>query len=53
MGRPTDDPKTHELKIRMSDSYMVKLDFCQKELGLTRVDVIRKGIDKVFEELKH
>lgn len=52
MGRPTDDPKNHELKIRMSDAYMAKLQVCQKKTGLTRADVIRKGIDLVCQELE-
>ena len=52
MGRPTNDLKNHELKIRMSDSYMEKLSFCQQETGMTRVDVIRKGIDEVYQKLK-
>lgn len=52
MGRPTDDKKNHELKIRMSDKYMEKLAYCQEKTGLTRVDVIRKGIDKIYDELK-
>lgn len=52
MGRPTDDKKNHELKIRMSDKYMEKLAYCQDKTGLTRADVIRKGIDILFEKLQ-
>ncbi len=52
IGRPTNDPKTHELKIRMSDKYMEKLKYCQNQTGMTRVDIIRQGIDKVYLELK-
>ena len=52
MGRPTTDPKTHELKIRMSDKYMEKLEYCQSQTGMTRVDIIRMGIDKVYQELQ-
>lgn len=51
MGRPTNDLKNHELKIRMSDSYMDKLKFCQDKTGQTRVDIIRKGIDMVYDYL--
>lgn len=52
IGRPTTDLKNHELKIRMSDSYMEKLAFCQQKTGMTRADVIRKGIDEVYQKLK-
>lgn len=51
MGRPTDDKKTHEIKIRMSDKYMEKLAYCQEKTGLTRADIIRKGIDEIYERL--
>lgn len=49
-GRPTDDPKIHERKIRFSDRDMEKLDYCCKVLGLTKSDVIRKGIDRLYQE---
>ena len=52
MGRPTDDLKNHELKIRMSDSYMEKMKFCQEKTGKTRADIIRLGIDILYEKLK-
>lgn len=51
MGRPTDDLKNHELKIRMSDAYMKKMEYCQRETGKTRADVIRTGIDMLYEKL--
>lgn len=51
MGRPTNDYKNHELKIRMSDNYMDKLKFCQDKTGQTRSDIIRKGIDMVYDYL--
>ena len=37
----------------MSDKYMEKLAYCQKKTGLTRADVIRFGIDKIYDELKN
>ncbi len=52
-GRPpSKDPKTHETRIRMSDSDIMKLEYCCNQTGLTKADVIRKGIDKVYKELK-
>lgn len=51
-GRPpSENPKTHNTRIRMSDSDIKKLEYCCKTLGLTKADVIRKGIEKVYEEL--
>lgn len=51
-GRPTTDPKCHETRIRLSDEELRKLNVCCVKTGLTKADVIRKGIDKVYEETK-
>lgn len=51
-GRPTSEPKKHETRIRMSDKDIEKLDFCCKKTGMTKADVIRMGIEKVYNELK-
>lgn len=52
MGRPTDNPKTNNYRIRMTDEELSKLEECCRETGLSKADVIRLGIDKVYEELK-
>ena len=52
LGRPTDDPKINAIKLRLSDAYMDKIKFCQDKTGMTRADVIRRGVDKLYEELK-
>lgn len=49
-GRPTDDPKPHERKIRFSDGDLERLDYCAEGLGLSRAEVIRQGIKQVYEE---
>lgn len=52
-GRPpSKDPKIHETRIRMSDNDIEKLDYCCQKTGLTKADIIRRGIEKVYEELK-
>ena len=51
-GRPTDNPKRHETRIRMSDDDIEKLDYCCKVTGLTKADVIRKGIREVYKKVK-
>lgn len=51
-GRPTDDPKKHNTRIRMSDDDVYILDYCCAITGMSKADVIRKGIRKVYEELK-
>ena len=50
MGRPTNSPKTNNYRIRMTDEELRKLEFCCERTGLSKADVIRLGIDKVYTE---
>jgi len=50
-GRPpSDNPKSHETRVRMSDGDIEKLDYCCKVLGLTKAEIIRQGIEKMYHE---
>lgn len=49
-GRPTDDPKILRLELRLSDKDAEKLDFCCKVFNLTKAEVLRRGLDKVYQE---
>ena len=51
-GRPTDDPKNLSTRIRLSEKDIQKLNYCTKETGKTKAEIIRQGIDKVYSELK-
>ncbi len=51
-GRPTTDPKKHETRIRMSDEDVRLLEYCAEKLGMTKADVIRKGIREVYAKVK-
>ena len=51
MGRPTENPKGHYTGIRLSDDEVKKIDFCMKKTGMTKTDVLRKGIDLVYQEI--
>lgn len=50
-GRPTKDPKKHETRIRMSDREIEMLETCCEKTGMTKADVIRKGIELVYKEV--
>ena len=50
MGRPTDSPKTNNYRIRMTDEELRKLELCCERTGLSKADVIRLGINKVYME---
>ncbi len=52
IGRPTQSPKTHNTRIRLSDEDIAKLEYCKEATGMTYADIIRKGIEKVYTELK-
>lgn len=51
-GRPTTDPKGNRESFRLSDSDTEKLKYCIEKTGMKKVDVVRKGIDLVYKELK-
>ena len=51
-GRPpSKDPKKNDTRIRLSDSEAQKLEYCAKETGMTKADIIRKGINMVYAEV--
>lgn len=53
MGRPlSDNPKNGTLRIRVDMTTLEKLDECSKALNTTRSDVVRKGIEKIHDDLK-
>lgn len=52
MGRPTDNPATNQLRIRLSDKDLEMLNECSEVLELTKSDVVRLGIKKVFEGIQ-
>lgn len=51
-GRPpSKDPKRNDTRIRLTDSQAEKLELCSEITGMTKADVIRKGIDMVYAEV--
>ena len=51
-GRPTDEPKNLSTRIRLSQNDRDKLEYCCKKTGKKKSEIIRKGIDKVYNEIK-
>ena len=52
MGRPpSNNPKSETLRIRVDSDTIKKLDECSLALDTNRSDVVRKGIDKVYDDL--
>ena len=52
MGRPTSNPKINRIELRLSDNDIDKLNLCTEMTGLSKSEVIRLGIDKVYTEIK-
>ena len=51
-GRPPSrDPKRNDTRRRLTDSEAEKLQYCSEKTGLTKADIIRKGIDLVYAEV--
>ena len=52
LGRPvSENPKDKTVKIRMNSAEIKVLDDCAKKLNLSRSDVIRLGIKKIYADL--
>lgn len=51
-GRPTDDPKTLNTRIRLSEEDVQRLEFCVQATGMKKSEIIRKGIKEVYDRLK-
>ncbi len=51
-GRPPkDDSRENQYRLRMSNEELRKLEVCCKKTGLSKADVIRKGIEKIYKEV--
>lgn len=50
-GRPTQDKKDKRFEIRLSSETYETLEECSKKLGITKAQVVHKGIALVKEEI--
>ncbi|MCX4304077.1 MAG: ribbon-helix-helix domain-containing protein [Clostridia bacterium] len=51
-GRPTNNPKKHEIRIRMSDEDIEILKHCCKITGKNQSEIIRQGIREIYAKVK-
>ena len=51
MGRPTDNPKDISLKVRLDKDTAEKLDECVRILDVSKAEVVRQGVQKVYGDL--
>lgn len=52
LGRPKGITKNIQTRIRLSEEEAEKLEFCSKTMNLSKTEIIRIGIDKVYKEIK-
>ncbi|WP_411735195.1 CopG family transcriptional regulator [Paenibacillus sp. M2] len=53
MGRPkSDKPKSRTIEIRVDKEIMNKLDISAEKLNTNRSDIVRKGIEKIYDDLQ-
>ena len=50
--RFTDNPKNTMLRVRLDDETVEKLNDCAESLNTSKSEVVRIGIDKVYNETK-
>lgn len=51
MGRPTTNPRTNQLRIRLSDNELQLLEKCCAETGMNKTEVVVKGIELIYSEI--
>ncbi len=51
-GRPTNDPKNLSTRIRLSENDIERLNYCSEKTGKKKSEIIREGIEKVYNEIK-
>ena len=51
-GRPTDNPKKTRFEVRLSDDDIAKLEYCYQQTGLSKAEILRKGLELVYQSLK-
>lgn len=52
MGRPTDNPRTKFVGIRLTKDEKEMLDYCMENLGLSISDIVRNGIREIYRKRK-
>ena len=52
MGRPTNNPRNKILEIILNEEEDKKLKECSEKLSLTKTDVLMKGLDEVYKQIK-
>ena len=52
MGRPTDNPREERLGFRVSEEESEMIKYCMEKSDMSKSDILRLGIRKVYAEVK-
>ena len=51
-GPHPEKPLEHDLKVRVDTETLEKIEFCKEKLQITRSEVLRKGAQKLYDDLQ-
>lgn len=52
MGRPTEAKKDITIKVRIDEETQNMIDYCIKQKKVSKSEIVRLGIAKVYQEIK-
>lgn len=52
IGRPTENPKNKEIKVRATNQDREKLLYCCKKTGLSQYEIVMQGLNEVYKKIK-
>lgn len=52
IGRPTEAKKDITIKVRIDDETQKMINFCAERMNLSKSEIVRLGIIKVYQESK-
>lgn len=52
MGRPTDNKKDYMLRVRLDNEQVEKLNFLESKLKMSKSEIVRMGIEDIYEKEK-
>ena len=52
VGRPTDSPKDIVLKVRIDQVTSDRLETCCGKLAVSKAEIVRRGVKKMYDDLE-
>lgn len=53
MGRPTDNPKPHQMTVKFDDECKSIIEQYSKQENVSKMEAVRRGVKKLKNDLKH